>query len=43
MMQDVLTRRSLSTAEYKVRSNQEVIGFIKTEKVTSDEVMSNVM
>ena len=29
MMQDVSTRRSLSTAEHKVRSNQEVIGFIK--------------
>ena len=37
-MQDVSTRRYLSTAEYKVRSNREVIGFIK-EEVISDEVM----
>ena len=29
MKQDVSTRRSLSTAGYKVRSNREVIGFIK--------------
>ena len=38
-MQDVSTRRSLSTAEYKMRSNHEVIGYIK-EEVTSDEVSS---
>ena len=30
-MQDVSTRRSLSPAEYKVRSNREVIGFIKED------------
>ena len=43
MKEDVPTRRSLSTAGYKVRSNREEIGFIKTEEVTSDEVMNNVM
>ncbi len=42
MLQDVSTRRFLSTAEYKVRSNQDD-WLYKTEEVTSDEVMNNIV
>ena len=40
-MQDVLTWKSLTTAKYKVRSNQEWL--LINKGVASDEVMNNGM